>query len=268
MSNFIDLHNHILPALDDGPVNMDQAVMLARDLVEAGYQTVVATPHTFEGEPAPELILERLNELQAELKRQNLPLKLLPGAEQMIEPDLAGRLAAGEVLTLNQTRYLLLELPMLQPLPVYTEQLLFTLAAEGYRPVIPHPERIFALQRNNRLLFRLHQAGAIFQVTWVAFSGGLGSAARKTARFMLDANLVHLLSTDAHGPGSPLLSVAKAADYLEQEQGQGFAELMLHTRPRLLLDNQPLDLPEPENPFSLRPRQKAPFLSRLFRSQG
>jgi len=170
MSNFIDLHNHILPALDDGPVNMDQAVMLARDLVEAGYQTVVATPHTFEGEPAPELILERLNELQAELKRQNLPLKLLPGAEQMIEPDLAGRLAAGEVLTLNQTRYLLLELPMLQPLPVYTEQLLFTLAAEGYRPVIPHPERIFALQRNNRLLFRLHQAGAIFQVTWVAFT--------------------------------------------------------------------------------------------------
>ncbi len=266
MTQFIDLHNHILPAIDDGPGNMDQAVMLARDLVSAGCETVVATPHAYEGKPEPDLILKRLGQLQDELKRQNVALKLLPGSEQHIDPDLLWRLQAGQILTLNRTKYLLLELPMLQPLPVYTEQLLFALMQEGYQPVIPHPERLISLQRDRRLLYRLHRAGAIFQVTWGAFIGKIGPAAQKTARFMLDANLVHLLATDAHNPGTPLLSVDEASCFLEHEKGAGFSELMLTTRPRLLLDNQPLKLPEP---LSLLPdsSEKIPFLSRLFRSQ-
>ena len=265
MAHYIDMHNHILPAIDDGPRTMAEAVLLARDLVAAGYDTVVATPHTFEGKPAPDLILKRLGQLQDELKRQNVPLKLLPGAEQLIEPHLTARLQAGETLTLNQTKYLLLELPMLQPLPVYTEQLLFSLRTEGYRPVIPHPERVIALQRNHRLLYRLHQAGAIFQVTWAAFIGRIGPAAQKTARFMLDANLVHLLATDVHGPSTPLLAVDKAAAYLDQEKGDQFAALMLTTRPGHLLDDRTLDLPLPLTPAA-HPRKKAFFLSRLFKA--
>lgn len=246
MPGYIDLHNHILPGIDDGPLTMSEAVLLARALVAVGYETVVATPHSCEGRPAPALILERLQELQEELSRLEIPLKLLPGAEQHIEPETLARLQHKEMLTLNHSRYLLLELPMLQPLPPYTEELIFSLVNAGYRPVIPHPERTRDLQNNFKLLYRLHLLGAIYQVTWGALTGWLGLTVQKTARAMLKANLVHLLATDAHNAASRLLSVDKAAAYLERKLGPHSAELMLTTRPHLLISNESLDLPTPK----------------------
>lgn len=245
MSNYIDLHNHLLPGIDDGPRTMNEAVMLARALVKVGYDTVVATPHTFEGKPTPALIMDRLEELQGELDRHSIPLKLLPGAEQHIEPAVLDRLERGEILTLNKSQYLLLELPMLQPMPVYTEDTIFELTACGYRPIIPHPERVNVLQGDPKLLYRLYQAGAIFQVTWGALTGHLGTEAEKTASFMVKNNLAHLFSTDAHNFSTRLLAVDQAVACLEKLLGPGSDQIYLSARPRLLLNDQPLELPEP-----------------------
>lgn len=260
MSSYIDLHNHILPGIDDGPRTMNEAVMLARTLVTVGYGTVVATPHAFEGKPTPAAIKTRLEELQIELNRQNIPLKLLPGAEQHIDPAVLSRLLSGEILTLNHTRYLLLELPMLQPLPPYTEQLLFDLKVHGYQPVIPHPERTVVLQKDEKLIHRLFAAGAIFQVTWGALDGWLGLKTQQTARRMLAENLAHLFATDSHNATSRLLSVSKTATYLEQQQGPGSAALVLTTRPQQLLLNQPLDIPDPD-PVPVCSKKKFRFFS-------
>lgn len=246
MKNYIDFHNHILHAIDDGPRTLNEAVMLARAMVDTGYSTVVVTPHSCDGKPTPALIQERLAELQAELDHLKIPLKLLPGAEQHIEPLTMERLQQGEILTLNQTRYLLLELPMLQPLPPYTEQLLRNLVAHGYRPIIPHPERVIVLQHDLPLIYRLYEAGALFQVTWGALVGWLGPEARKTALAMLSANLAHFFSTDAHNAASRLLTLDKAIAALEDLQGPGAAELYLLTRPNQLLADQELDLPAPK----------------------
>lgn len=261
MANYIDLHNHILPGIDDGPRTINEAVMLAKAFVSSGYATVVATPHTCDGRPSPALIIERLNELQSELDRQNVPLKLLSGAEQHIEPLTIKRLQEGEILTLNNSRYLLLELPMLQPLPLYTEQLLVALTDHGYRPIIPHPERVVVLQQDPQLIYRLYEAGAIFQVTWGALTGWLGPAAKKTAHFMLTAKLAHLYATDAHNFATRLLTVDKAAACLEDRLDSGSAELYLSSRPRAVINNELLDLPAPTRP-TIRPRRKFPFFSR------
>ncbi len=267
MSGYIDLHNHILPAIDDGPQTMTEAVSLARDFVAAGYDTVVATPHTSEGNPAPEVILARLRELQSKLDYLSIPLKILPGAEQHIGPDTFERLQKGEILTLNNTRYLLLELPFFQALPPYTDQLLFTLKTNGYHPVIPHPERVIALQKDFQLFYRLHKAGAIYQVTWGALTGLLGTPARLTAGAMLAANLAHLFSTDVHSADSPLLPVDEAAACFEKQNGPGSAELMLSTRPRQLLADQILELPAPKA-LATGPNNKNSLMARLRRTIG
>ncbi len=265
--NYIDLHNHILPAIDDGPRTMEQSVDLARALVSAGFNTVVATPHTCEGKPAPAVILKRLNRLQAELERRSIALKVLPGAEQHIEPYTLELLREGKILTLNNTRYLLLELPMFQPLPAYTEKLIYSLTAEGYLPVIPHPERTLDLQRDYSLIYRLHKAGAIYQVTWGALTGLLGPAVRKIARVMLEANLAHLFSTDAHDADSPLLGINKAAAVLEEYLGPGSAKNFLITRPQVLLADQALDLPA-ANKLAVNGKRKPPLFSKLRRTMG
>jgi len=262
LSKFVDLHNHILPGIDDGPATMKEALQLARALVRAGFDTVVATPHTFEGNPSPALIIERLSDLQNELNRLKIPLKLLPGAEQHIEPTTLERLEKDEIMTLNKTSYLLLELPMLQPLPVYTDELLFNLVSHGYRPVIPHPERTRELQRNTELLLRLHKAGAIFQLTWGALVGSLGKVAQKTAHAMLSLNLAHLFSTDAHSVSANISAAGKAAAYLENLLGTGTAEIYLSARPRRLLSNQAFDLDLPAK-LTLPPGKLFSFRNRF-----
>jgi protein-tyrosine phosphatase len=242
LSGYIDIHNHILPGLDDGPRTMNEAVMLARAMVAAGYDTVIATPHTFEGKPAPTLVNERLEELQEELIHQKVPLIILPGSEPHIEPGIPTLLEKGELQTLNNSRYFFVELPFSQPLPPYTEQLLFELTAKGYQPIIPHPERAEALQKDPDLIHRLHRTGALFQLTWGALTGWLGPDVEKTARYLIEANLAHLFATDAHNAASRLLTVEKSAAILDKLTAPGTATQMLTTRPRQLLNDQPLDL--------------------------
>ncbi|MDY6826541.1 MAG: CpsB/CapC family capsule biosynthesis tyrosine phosphatase [Bacillota bacterium] len=262
----IDIHNHILPGLDDGPRSMSESLLLARALVASGFSTVVATPHSMEGRPTPSLILERLRVMQEELARQEIPLVVLPGSEPHIDPNLDERLRRGETLTLNNSSYILLELPFAQPLPVYTEELLFRLSIDGYRPIIPHPERTAALAREPQLLHRLHRAGAIFQVTWVAFSGHLGPDAEKLARYMLEANLVHLLATDAHNPGTRLRELRKAVEAVEEHSGKEAARTYLTGRPAAVIAGRPLDLP-PAEEFPDRTEGRFSFLN-FFRRKG
>ncbi|MFO7951361.1 MAG: CpsB/CapC family capsule biosynthesis tyrosine phosphatase [Bacillota bacterium] len=264
MPGYIDLHNHILPGIDDGARDMEEAVSLARDLVAAGYSTVVATPHARGGKPAPALILERLKELQEEIYSRQIPLTLLPGAENHISPDILELLEAGEALTINNTAYLLLELPMLQPLPPYTGQLLQNLVTCGYRPVIPHPERVIVLNHKHELIDKLYRDGALYQVTWAALLGLLGNAAKKTVQAMLKANLAHLFATDAHYTATRLLAVNKAAAILEEWES-GYPALMLTERPKLIIDNKPLDLPGAESPVKMASGKRS-FLTRLFGS--
>ncbi len=239
MPGYIDLHNHILPGLDDGPRTMNEAVMLARAMVAAGYDTVIATPHTFEGRPAPALIDESLQELQEELIHQKVPLTILPGSEPHIEPGILALLEKGALQTLNNTRYFFIELPFSQPLPPYTEQLIFELTAKGYQPIIPHPERAEALQKDPDLIHRLHRSGAFFQLTWGALNGWLGPEAEKTARYLITANLAHLFATDAHNAASRLLTVKKSAAILDQLTTLGTATHLLTTHPRQLIENRP-----------------------------
>jgi protein-tyrosine phosphatase len=88
LPGYIDLHNHILPGLDDGPRTMNESVLLAKAMFAAGYRSAVATTQTFEGRPAPTQITERLAELQEDLNRQAVSLTLLPGSEPHIVPPL------------------------------------------------------------------------------------------------------------------------------------------------------------------------------------
>ncbi len=246
MTDYIDLHNHILPGIDDGPRTLSEAVKQARAFAIAGYSTVVATPHSLKGQPSPALIKERISELQHELKEQHISLAVLPGAEEHLEPEIPERLQAGEIVTLNDTRYLLLELPMQQPLPTYTEDLIFKLVSSGYRPIIPHPERTLALQKNRPLLYRLQQLGVIYQLTWGGLTGLLGPDARSLVHHMLKKNLAHLFATDAHNANSRLQSVFKAASIIDNKLGPNSAQTYLVTKPRLLLSGGELDLLVPK----------------------
>ena len=253
MPRYIDIHTHILPGLDDGPADMEAALKLGRTLVEQGFHTVVATPHCREGQPSPAVIRDCLQELRRALAAEQIPLVVLPGAELAVEPDLVRRLRGEEALTLNGGRYVLVELPFLQPVPPFVPDLLFELRALGYMPVLAHPERVREFQSDQASLHRLVRAGAYTQITLASLTGRLGPLVKQCAERMLRARLVHFVATDAHGSDGRLSIAAYARSLLSDLAGSEQAEKILEENAALLLRNRPLRLPEA---VQLRKRKK------------
>lgn len=196
----IDLHCHLLPGVDDGAKTMEEALGIATQLYEAGFKTVIATPHVLEGKDylCPEKILNATDQLNESLSMHELPLGVLPGAENYIFPDMARWLAEGKLLTLgDKGRHLLVELPLFD-IPPYTDQVFFDLQVAGITPVLAHPERNKRLLKEPERLFAWAGRGVLFQVDLRSLSGRYGPEAERFGLAMLESGLVHFVGSDAH----------------------------------------------------------------------
>ncbi|HEU5104028.1 MAG TPA: CpsB/CapC family capsule biosynthesis tyrosine phosphatase, partial [Roseiflexaceae bacterium] len=141
----IDLHSHILSDMDDGALTLAESLAMAQLAATSGTRVLAATPHspgsTACRHYAPELVRARIDELNAALAAEGIPLDVVPGTEICYAPDIVERLKRGELLTYGRGRSLLLELDR-NHLPPGFENALFNLQIAGYRVVLAHPERI------------------------------------------------------------------------------------------------------------------------------
>lgn len=196
----IDTHLHILPGVDDGPETIEEALELARALVQEGIHSAIATPHfndEFRRYSAAE-IQARVGDLQQWLDCSGIPLRLFAGHEALIQPGLVEDIQAGRLATLNGSRYLLLELWNSTWLPE-TERVIFELKAFGVIPIIAHPERYRLIQQDPGRLVALIQQGVLTQLTASSLLGMQGNTARRTAETLLRKGLIHCIASDAHG---------------------------------------------------------------------
>jgi protein-tyrosine phosphatase len=214
----IDIHNHLLPALDDGASGMAETMRMCRIAAADGIRTIVATPHSFNGEfvnePAKiKFLVKRLNE---DLSKEGLDLRVVPGMEIRIIPNMMELLSCGKLLALNEGRYFLIEFPFAH-VPAAFDNFLANLRAENYGVVIGHPERNLHIQRNPEwlagILERVDSWDLIVQISADSITGFAGRTAYVTARKLLKRNLVHIIATDAHSSVNrpPKLSNAVAA---------------------------------------------------------
>ena len=194
----IDLHAHVLPGVDDGPANEEQALALARAMVDGGVHTVVATSHVSAGYPNDAGTLARARaRLEAALRDHGVPLRVLPGAEVTLENAALLDDADLAALGLGGGPYVLLEAP-LSPAAADVEEAIRAVMQRGHHVVLAHPERAPVFQRAPDQLVRLVAEGALCAVTASAFTGRFGRTARRAARSMLVDGLVHVVTSDAH----------------------------------------------------------------------
>lgn len=249
----IDLHCHILPTVDDGAQSMEEALEMARLAWEDGIVRMVATPHdTGWWGDGWQNAREGVRALQRELDGREIPLQVLPGMETRIDPDTLHRARTGMALTLNNSRYLLIELPY-NHYPPYVEQVLFDLQVAGYAPILAHPERFSFLADDPMKLFRLVQRGALVQVTTTSIIGEFGRGTRDFTRLLLEHRLAHIIASDGHRASirSPILSqgVETAAQWIGEQQ----AAAMVTTIPAAIISDQPW---QPESPIEPQPERR------------
>ena len=154
--NLIDLHCHLLPGIDDGAKDLEMSLAMARMASSDGISTIACTPHILPGVynntgPAIRGAVARLRE---SISEAGIPIGLVTGADVHIAPDLGVQLRDGRALTLNDSRYLLLEPPH-HVLPPRLEELIFGLQAAGYVPILTHPERLSWIEGHYDLIERL-----------------------------------------------------------------------------------------------------------------
>jgi protein-tyrosine phosphatase len=247
----IDLHCHVLPGLDEGPRDLDEAVAMVAALAADGIDTAVATPKLHERQFAG---------VSAELRGRAGELEELSGRRVAIVPGaevtLPWLVEATQVEIRNASlggrgEALLVEVPH-GPLPLGFEDGVRELLATGYRVVLAHPEVSAGFQRAPRRLAGLVDDGALLQVTaraLVRAGGATPSAA--LARDLVADGLCHVLATDAHSAG-PWRAPDLRRGVLEAARLAGArAECMVTDAPRAILEGLPLP-PAPRGPATRR----------------
>ncbi|HAM51440.1 MAG TPA: capsule biosynthesis protein CapC [Nitrospiraceae bacterium] len=194
--NFIDIHCHILPGIDDGPVDMRESVEMARMAIDDGISTIFATPHIMDGvyDNTTLKIKEAYGELLSSLPAG---ITLLCGADVRISPDMIKKIERGDIPTLHGSGYLLIELPHFV-IPPSMNDFVFNLKQRGMTPILTHPERHLLLSKNLTVLKSLRSFGAMIQITAQSIIGGFGRDIRKASISMLKEGLVDFVASDAH----------------------------------------------------------------------
>lgn len=217
----IDIHCHLLPAVDDGPETVEQAVEMAKRAVSEGVTAIVVTPHAFHPQfDTSQLdVSNAVTRLQNVLRQEGINLDLYTGQEIRIFGDLAESLEQGKALSLAGSRYVLVEFPS-DSVPAYAEQLFFGLQTEGYTPVIAHPERNKEFATNPKRLMDFVSSGALSQITTSSLTGEFGQNVKELAFAFLRNGLSHLIASDAHSTGRRTFYWTEVEKVILEELGQ------------------------------------------------
>lgn len=234
----IDLHSHILPGIDDGAKTLDISLEMAQLAVADGIRTMACTPHIYPGLYLNNAqgIAQARDALQVELDARGILLHLVSGADVHLVPEVLAGLREGRVPTLNGSRYILLE-PSHHVAPPHFEESVFQLVAQGYTPVITHPERLTWIETHYKVFVRMIRQGAWMQVTAGALTGMFGPRAQYWGEKFVGEGHTHILATDAHSSRRRIPCLSGGLAVAERLLGKTEAARLVFERPQAILDD-------------------------------
>jgi protein-tyrosine phosphatase len=234
----IDIHCHILPALDDGPATIDESLNMCRIAYGDGIRKIVATPHFNESfQPGLADINAKISEVK---KGLDSCLEIMPGNDIALVPLMNTLIAGKKVIPLNLKNYLLIELPDTFPCEAVAREI-SGIQSEGYYVIITHPERQEFFSYNTDFLSHMVKKGCLVQVTSSSITGGFGKVVQRFTRDLFNKKLVHIVSTDAHSDRFRRPVLSEAVDIAKRWIGKD-AELMVTSIPEKVINGEKIEL--------------------------
>ncbi len=236
----IDLHCHIIPNVDDGAKSFEESIEIIRGLSSLGFTEIIATPHYIVDSNYcnPKLRNQSiLHALRVRVKEAKIKAKIFLGNEIYIDPSIAALIKKGKISTLNDSEYILVELPMSGEFTDY-EDILVSLQYAGYKVILAHPERYYTFQRDFDLITRLTEQGILLQCNLGSFVGQYGRHAKKTAKKIAKHKLIFGIGTDTHRVRD-WSEYAKALKKLSKYYDEKELKTILVTNPRKIIKPEP-----------------------------
>lgn len=235
-----DIHCHITFDVDDGSQTLNESVRMAEIAYESGVKGIVSTPHT--NSPGSHKnywsseLLEKVRILREELKKEHIPIKIFCGQEIFCTKETVKMLENGKLITINNTRYPLVEFGFYEK-----SQTVFSMLKElvraGYSPIVAHPERYSFVHENFENVEKLKHIGCLIQVNKGSILGNFGDSAMESANRMLEARQVDVVSSDAHSPYVRNTEMMGIHEYICENFSYDYASYVLDIAPGLILRN-------------------------------
>ncbi len=197
----VDMHNHLLPGIDDGLKELEESVAFIKELAQLGYKKLICTPHILTDlyPNGPQTILPKLQLVKDALKKEGVDIQLEAAAEYMVDHSFAELIAKtnkDELLTIGG-KYILIEMSYLSASP-NIDQIVFDLSMMNLTPILAHPERYNYYHRHFEQYEHFKERGCKLQVNLLSLTGGYGPSVQKTAEKLLKFGMVDFLGTDMH----------------------------------------------------------------------
>lgn len=235
----IDIHSHIIPNVDDGARSVEETFNILKEAQEAGFTDVILTSHfllNYYENNAQELIFWK-EKLQEVLKKQGTKINLHSGMEIYITNQMEELLENKKILTLANSRYMLIELPLATNVK-YFDYVVYYLEAKGIKPIIAHPERYKCVQKDPDIVEEYIEKGCLIQCNYGSIVNLYGREAEKTIKTLLKKNQVHFLGSDVHRENGTYLIILDAIKKIRKIIGENKINEITTINPKKILQNE------------------------------
>ena len=236
-----DLHCHILYGVDDGADTITESLEMAGIARDNGTKGIVVTPHSYSSPTELNFwdadMKQRFSNLQNEIDKRGMDIRLFPGQEIFGRGEFVEHLISGELITINGSRYPLIEFPFVVR-SEYVLEKMQQLISEGFVPVIAHPERYKFVSKNFESLVKLKKMGCLIQVNTGSLQGVFGSTAKNISEKILDKRMADVVASDAHSPFVRVPSLADAHEHISEMYSTDYAERLLNHNPEAIILNK------------------------------
>ena len=232
-----DLHTHILYDIDDGSKSLEESLKILINASLNGITDIVLTPHYIKDTKynANNRKKKKLfKELQKWVEVSNININLYLGNEVYITEDITN--LDNEILTINNSRYILIELPLNTKYPLI-EEVLYKLKKKGLIPIIAHPERYTAYDKEDNFFNNLISMGCLLQGNIGSIYGDYGRKSKNMIMYMLKNDMIHFLASDIHSANNKIYSKNIEKDLLKIVKDKEKVDKLLKTNIERVLKN-------------------------------
>lgn len=234
----IDMHSHIINGIDDGSKSIEMTINMLKKAEQSGTTDIIATPHFMRGRFEVEYneVLKKVEELKEISRENNIDINIYAGQEVYYSRNLLEYYNDKIIGTINNSKYMLIELPMLEFNIEEVINTIYELQIRGITPIIAHPERYKPFIKKPSMINALIKEGMLFQLNAGSIAGDFGKDVKKTATKYLEYNIYSVVGSDAHRDRGRDTDMRKTLNILEGHKKEEFIN-----NGRAILENKDVD---------------------------
>lgn len=234
--NYVDIHCHIMPYVDDGAATMEEALQLLTMEAEAGVTELCLTPHLRDNmfNSPDEKILYNFARLNQARQKAGIPVRLHLSREYFYDSRFKELLAARKVIPMGRKWFLLVEFSYNSPFSELADAA-HRVKQAGFVPLFAHVERYHAIQQNPSKAAVLAEQGVRLQLNASGILGKDGHLMKKTCHTLLKERLIFAVASDTHDTVRRAPDLQKCGKYLEKKFGREYTEELMYTNPLSIL---------------------------------